>query len=144
MTRSCVCSVLSCFSGVQLFASLWTVAHQAPPPMGFPGHEYWSELPCPPPGGHPGPVIKPASLLPCASPRRLFTTSPASCVKTYILRKIFMYLVSLESHGHCLSIEGSSTASEYSLLASESQPPSPCHSSGSYSRLPSCTLSKNE
>ena len=143
MTRSCVCSVLGCFSGVQLFSSLWTVARQAPPPMGFPRHEYWSELPCPPPGDHPSPVIKPVSLLPSALPSRFFTTSTASCVKTYILRKIFMCLISLESHGHCLSTEGSSTASEYRLLASESQPPSPCHSFGSYSRLPSCTLSKN-
>ena len=33
---------LSC---VQLFATLWTVAHQAPPSMGFSSQEYWSGLP---------------------------------------------------------------------------------------------------
>ena len=27
---------------VQLFATLWTVAHQAPPSMGFSRQEYWS------------------------------------------------------------------------------------------------------
>ena len=31
-------------SHVQLFATLWTVAHQAPPSMGFSRQEYWSEL----------------------------------------------------------------------------------------------------
>ena len=37
---------LSC---VQLFASPWTVACQAPLSMGFFMKEYWSGLPCPPP-----------------------------------------------------------------------------------------------
>ena len=44
-------SVLSRFSRVQLLATLWTVARQAPLSMGFPRQEYWSGLPCPPPGG---------------------------------------------------------------------------------------------
>ena len=34
----------------------WTVAHQAPLSMGFSGQEYWSGLPCPPPGHLPEPV----------------------------------------------------------------------------------------
>ena len=33
---------LSCFSRVRLFATLWTVAHQAPLSMGFSRQEYWS------------------------------------------------------------------------------------------------------
>ena len=41
---------LSCFSRVQLFATLWIVACQAPLSMGFSRQDYWSELPCPPPG----------------------------------------------------------------------------------------------
>ena len=36
------------FSCVQLCATLWTVAHQAPLSMGFSKQEYWSVLPCPP------------------------------------------------------------------------------------------------
>ena len=36
---------------VQLFATLWTVAHQAPLFMGFSRQEYFSGLPFPPPGG---------------------------------------------------------------------------------------------
>ena len=45
----CEC-VLSRFSHVQLFATLWTIAHQAPLCMGFSRQEYWSGLPCPPAG----------------------------------------------------------------------------------------------
>ena len=36
-------------SRVWLFATLWTVAHQAPPSMGFSRQEYWSGLPFPSP-----------------------------------------------------------------------------------------------
>ena len=43
----------SCLSPVQLFATLWTVTHQAPLSMGFSRQEYWSGLPCPPPGDLP-------------------------------------------------------------------------------------------
>ena len=45
---SSVC-MLSCFSRVQLFATLWTVAHQAPLSLGFSRQEYWSGLPFPSP-----------------------------------------------------------------------------------------------
>ena len=41
--------VLSCFSCVQLFVTLWTVACQAVPSMGFSRQEYWSGLPFRPP-----------------------------------------------------------------------------------------------
>ena len=34
--------MLSCFSHVQLFVTLWTVAQQAPLSMGFSRQEYWS------------------------------------------------------------------------------------------------------
>ena len=58
----CVCVwVLSHFSSVQLFTTLWTVAHQAPLSMGFSRQEYWSGLPCPPPGNLPNPGIETAS-----------------------------------------------------------------------------------
>ena len=33
------------------FATLWTVAHQAPLSMGFSSQGYWHGLPCPSPGG---------------------------------------------------------------------------------------------
>ena len=37
------------FSRVRLLASPWTVAHQAPPSMGFSRQEYWSGVPLPSP-----------------------------------------------------------------------------------------------
>ena len=37
--------MLSCYSCVQLFVNLRTVAHQAPLSMGFSGQEYWSGVP---------------------------------------------------------------------------------------------------
>ena len=55
--------VLSHFNCVQLFETLWTVACQAPLPLGFSRQEYWSGLPCPPPGDLPDPGIEPASLM---------------------------------------------------------------------------------
>ena len=44
----CAC-VLSCFNRVRLFATMWTVACQAPLLMGFSQQEYWSGFPFPPP-----------------------------------------------------------------------------------------------
>ena len=41
--------MLSCLV-VSIFVTLWTVAHQAPLPMGFPRQEYWSGLSFPSPG----------------------------------------------------------------------------------------------
>ena len=58
----CAC-VLSHSSCVRLFATPWTIAHQAPPSMGFFRQEYWSGLPCPPPGELPDPGIELPSLL---------------------------------------------------------------------------------
>ena len=66
--------VLSRFSHVQLFATLWTVAHQASLSMGFSRQEYWSGLPCPPPGDLPDPGIE-TSLMSLALAGRSFTTS---------------------------------------------------------------------
>ena len=48
-------------SHVRLFATPWTVAHQAPPSMGFSRQEYWSGLPFPSPGDVPNPGIEPRS-----------------------------------------------------------------------------------
>ena len=53
--------MLSHFSHVQVFVTLWTVACQAPLSMGFFRLEYWSGLPYHPPGDVPNPGIKPVS-----------------------------------------------------------------------------------
>ena len=70
LNRMCV---LSRFSRVQFFATLWNAAHpQAPLSKGFSRQGYWRALPCAPPGHLPNPGIEPLSL---ALAGRLFTTS---------------------------------------------------------------------
>ena len=51
-------------SRVRLFATPWTVAHQAPLSLGFSRQEYWSGLPFPSPGALPNPETetRPPSL----------------------------------------------------------------------------------
>ena len=53
--------VLSHLSHIRLFATLQTVARQAPLTMGFSRQRYWSGLPCPPAGDLPDPGIEPVS-----------------------------------------------------------------------------------
>ena len=67
--------VLSRFSHIQLFVTLWTAACQAPLSMGFSRQEYWSELPCPSPGDLPDPRMEPESLMPPALAGGFFATS---------------------------------------------------------------------
>ena len=55
---ACTCAKLLQSS---LFANPWIVGHQAPLSMRFSRQEYWSGLPCPPPGDLPNPGIKPRS-----------------------------------------------------------------------------------
>ena len=51
--------MLSHFSCVRLFATPWTVAHQAPLSMKLSRQEYWSGLPFPSPGNLPNPGAEP-------------------------------------------------------------------------------------
>ena len=54
-------SEMKSLSPVQLFETLWSVAHQAPLSMGFSRQEYWSGLPFPSPGYLPNSGIEPVS-----------------------------------------------------------------------------------
>ena len=54
---ACVLVAQSCLT----LCNPWTVAHQASLSVGFSRQEYWSGLPCPPPGDLPNPGIKPRS-----------------------------------------------------------------------------------
>ena len=58
LVRVCVCESLS---RVQLLATAWTAAHQAPPSMEFSRQEYWSGLPFASPEELPNPGIEPRS-----------------------------------------------------------------------------------
>ena len=51
----------ACSSRVRLSVTLWTLAHQAPLSVRFSKKEYWSGLPCPPPGDLPDLGIEPTS-----------------------------------------------------------------------------------
>ena len=79
-----VFSSVQSLSTVQLLATPWTAAHQAPPSMGFPGQEYWSGLPFPSPGDLPYPGIEPGS--PVLAGGFLTTVPPGGLVKTLIER----------------------------------------------------------
>ena len=50
-------------SHIQLFASLWIVAYQAPLSKELSRQEYWSGLPFPSPGDLPDPGIEPSRLM---------------------------------------------------------------------------------
>ena len=71
--KQCACML----SRVQLFASLWIIALQAPLSMGFSRQEYWSGPLCPAPGHLTNPGIKPLSLMSPALAVSFFTTSTA-------------------------------------------------------------------
>ena len=63
-------------SHVQLFATPWATACQAPLSMEFSRQEYWSELSFPSPGDLPDPGIEPMSLASPALAGRFFTVEP--------------------------------------------------------------------
>ena len=69
--RMHVC-MLSCFNKVQLFATIWAVACQASLSMGFSRQEYWSGLPCPPPGDLPTQGLNLLVLVSCIGRRVLY------------------------------------------------------------------------
>ena len=86
----CVYVCAQLFNLVRLFATPWAVARQALLSKGFSMQEYWSRLPCPPPGDLPDPgtestsLMSPASQvdsLPTEPPGALLLLSRFSCVR---------------------------------------------------------------
>ena len=67
------CAVLRSFNCVQLFATPWTVDYQAPLSIGFSWEEYWTGLPCPPPGDLPDAAMEPVSSFISCIASRFFT-----------------------------------------------------------------------
>ena len=78
--------VLSHFSRVQLFATPWTVAHQAPLSMGFSRQEVGGLL-CPSPGDLPHPGTEPT---PPALESEVLTTGPPG--KSLFFKKLYFFL----------------------------------------------------
>ena len=93
-TSTCVCA--KSLSRVQVFATLWTVAHQAPLSMGFSRQEYWSRLPCPPPEDLPNPGIEPLS-----------SAAPAlQAVYPWDTREALCYSAPTSKHSRRCSLQG--------------------------------------
>ena len=67
--------------------------------VGFSSQEYWSELPCPPPGDLPDPGIEHISLMSPALAGRFFTTS--ATWKAHIVQCI-IFFISLATHSNVL------------------------------------------
>ena len=87
-------------SHVWVFATPWTVAYQAPLSMGFSSQEYWSGLPCPPPGDLPSPGIEPRS--PALQVDSLLSKPPGKTKNTRVGSVQFSHSVvsdSLQPHG---------------------------------------------
>ena len=82
----CVCMP----SHVQLFATPWSVASQAPLAMKFSRQEHWSGLPFLPPGDLPHQRIKPASLAFPALAGGFFTTVSPGKPCGFIYSKIII------------------------------------------------------
>ena len=57
--KCCVCVHAKLLQLCPALSMLWIVARQAPLSMRFSRQEYWSGLPCPPPGDLPDPGIDP-------------------------------------------------------------------------------------
>ena len=118
--------MLSHFTHVWLSATQWTVACQSHLSMGFSRQEYWSGLPCPPPGDLPDLGIETMSLMSPVLAGRFFTTS-ATCEA--------LTLVSVQLFNHSVVSD--------SLRPHELQhtrPPCPSPTPGVYSN--SCALSQ--
>ena len=84
-----------------------TVDHQTPLSMGFFRQEYWSGLPCPPPGDLPNPGIEPISLMPPALSGRFLRWPPAEPTGVgsyFLLQGIFLTQGSNPGLLHCKHI----------------------------------------
>ena len=94
-------AVLTDFSCVRFFATLWTVAHQAPLSTGFFRQEYWSGFPFPSPEDPPDTGIEPTCLMSSALAGGLFTTSTTWEVRVY--SKLWNKIRKPGSDGHLLN-----------------------------------------
>ena len=91
-------------SGVQLFATPWTVACQAPLFMGFSRQEYWSEVPFPPPGDLLNPGIEFTSHMSPAYQANFLPKEPSGKFKRKKLQQL---------SSHCYYIPGNGQKMEF-------------------------------
>ena len=110
-TRIRFCSLLSHFSHLRLFVTLWTVAHQAPLSMGFSREVYWSGLSCPPPGDHSDPGIEMEFPMSPTLAGRFSTTSATWKARLQLSNSYLIWVIwSKESQGRRAEFETSDPA----------------------------------
>ena len=98
----CVCV---CVHHVQLFVTLWTVAHQVPLCMWFSWQEYRSGLPFPPPEDIPNPGIKPkAPAVPALQEDSLPTEPLTILILGYTLAEVWQWKPDHLDAGHSCAI----------------------------------------
>ena len=98
--KSCGC-VLSHLAVVSNSVTQWTAAHQAPLSMGFSRQEYWSGLPCPPPGDLPNPGIESTSLMSHALAGVFFTSeAPVQILALLFISHVMLGNLSLTQFPH--------------------------------------------
>ena len=103
----CASSVASIMSD---FCDPWSVAHQDPLSMGFSRQEYWSGLPCPPPGDLPNPGMEPGS--PAFLEDSLLLSHQGSPTKLcpYVRIIIFIYYLNIFTTYSFIQISASSSS----------------------------------
>ena len=94
--------VLHHFSCVQLFATLWIIAPQAPLSMGFSQQEHWSGLSYPPPGDLPNPGIEPQPPVTPELQVNLLPAEPSG--KPWAKKKWFKTLFVYFCFSKCISL----------------------------------------
>ena len=118
-------------SSLYAFVTLWTIAHQAPLSVRFCRQEYWSGLPCPPPGDLLVPGMEP--MVSCIAGGFFTAEPPGACSGC---RKL-VSKAPFHHHGALLGIS-------WWRFSVSITPPSPsCLSSHVDSDLPSFSSLKN-
>ena len=98
--KSCGC-VLSHLAVVSNSVTQWIAAHQAPLSMGFSRQEYWSGLPCPPPGDLPDPGTESTSLMSPALAGVFFTLeAPVQILALLFISHVMLGYLSLTQFPH--------------------------------------------
>ena len=95
---------MCCVCCVQLFATPWIVAHQAPLSMKFSRKEYWSGLPFLTPRDLPHPGIKLTSLVSRALTGRVFTTVPGENEGYHRAVNCLMSIEGVPRHPHTATL----------------------------------------
>ena len=85
-------------------AILWTVALQAPLPMGFSKQEYWSGLPFPSPRDLSNPGIEPGSLTSPWQAGSLLLVPPGKLSQIYLAHFYHLFFFSFLSYLHFLKV----------------------------------------